>query len=152
MNRVYFVLFAVGLCLSTPGYAHSHTKDKMLVTDAGQYHALLTAHLSKEGNELDIFFETADKVAAPVALMTGGFTLRAVLNRGKAQELNFTCAPAEERPAGEKAGTCSHFVAKAPWMKRSDNLKVDGTVTASGFDFKVAWRNFVPERYAHHVE
>ena len=39
---------------------HSHKRGKMLLTDAGKYHALLTAHLSPQGNELDIFFESTD--------------------------------------------------------------------------------------------
>lgn len=47
---------------------HSHEKGKMMLADAGRYHALLTAHLSKDGHELDLFFETVDPNPKPVAL------------------------------------------------------------------------------------
>src|SRR5437899_1979380 len=54
----------------TDAHGHSHVRGKMLIEDVGKHHALLTAHLSsKEGNELDIFFETADeKNPQPVAI------------------------------------------------------------------------------------
>ena len=40
---------------------HSHEKGKMLIADFGPHHALLTAHLSKTGHELDLFVESAGK-------------------------------------------------------------------------------------------
>src|SRR5262245_13249304 len=56
------------------GSDHVHERGKMLIADAGKYHALLTAHLSPQGNELDIFFETAEeKNPAPVAIPMESF-------------------------------------------------------------------------------
>src|SRR5262245_57903441 len=94
---------------------HVHERGKMLIADAGEHHALLTAHLSPKGNEVDIFFETDAERPAPVAIAASPFTAFARRKDGEAKELKFECAPADERPKGEKEGTCSHFVAKAPW-------------------------------------
>src|SRR5262249_50399551 len=85
---------------------HTHERGKMLIADAGNYHALLTAHLSlKDGNELDIFFETAEeKNPTPVAIPLESFTAYAQTGEGDLKELEFECAPARERPEGEKSG------------------------------------------------
>lgn len=49
----------------------------MLIADAGPYHALLTAHLSKDGYELDIFFETpSEKNPQPKAIPIESSRLR----------------------------------------------------------------------------
>jgi len=133
---------------------HSHERGKMLLTDAGKYHALLTAHLSPKGNELDIFFETTDsKKPMPVALPLKSFTAYAS-KPGDDQplELSFDCAPAEERPKDEKPGTCSHFVAKAEWMKPTDILTVVFHLELDGERSRVTWENFNPKKYAHHEE
>src|SRR5262245_53794302 len=53
---------------------HPHVRGKLLLADAGRYHAALTAHLSPKGNKLLIFFETTDEDAAePVALPLTSF-------------------------------------------------------------------------------
>ena len=53
---------------------HTHERDKLKLADAGHYHAGLTAHLSqKDGNELDVFFETADAAHKPVPLPFANF-------------------------------------------------------------------------------
>jgi hypothetical protein len=38
--------------------------------------------------------------------------------------LTFAPAPADERPKREAAGTCSHYVAKAAFLKPTDTLTV----------------------------
>lgn len=133
---------------------HSHERGKMLLADAGKHHALLTAHLSPKGNELDLFFETSeDKNPTPVALAVKsikGFATRP--GEEKPQELEFLPAPAEERPKGEKSDACSHFVAKAPWMKPTDALSVTIRLEIDGERHRVTWDEFVPRKYAHHEE
>lgn len=134
--------------------SHSHESGKMLLTDAGNYHGLLTAHLSPKGNELDIFFETSDsKNPSPVAIPLESFTAY-VRRAGNEEpiELKFECAPMEERPKGEKPGTCSHFVAKAPWMKPTDTLSVTFFLELGSERHRVTWENFNPKKYAHHEE
>src|SRR5688572_27977065 len=95
---------------------HPHVRGKMLIADAGPNHALLTAHLSaKAGHELDVFIETADKAARPVALPVEKFSAQVTVDGGEPRELTFEPAPPAERPKDEAPGTSSHFVAKAPW-------------------------------------
>ena len=125
----------------------------MLIADAGPVHALLTAHLAAAGNELDIFFETpVDKDPQPVAIAVESFEAQATAGEGESQTLTFEPAPADERPVGEKAGSCSHFVAKAPWMKAEDDLLVVAKFTLDGKEVVGRWKNFNPKKYAHHVE
>jgi hypothetical protein len=134
---------------------HSHERGKMLIADAGKkYPALLTAHLSKkDGNELDIFFETADdKKPTPVAFPLKSFKAQVKPAEGPPKEVVFECAPANERPKGEKPGTCSHFVAKVPWMKATDSLYVVVRLKLDGEDLSIRWRNFNPKKYAHHED
>jgi len=133
---------------------HSHERGKMLIADCGPYHALLTAHLSqKDGNELDIFFETQDaKSPRPVALTLESFTAQVTVDGGEPKELRFDPAPATERPAGEKSGTCSHFVAKAPWMKSTDSLYVVAKLAIDGNPQTVRWADFNPKKFAHHED
>ena len=58
-----------------------------------------------------------------------------------------------ERPKGEKPGTCSHFVAKAPWMKPTDKLYVAAKVTLPGEgEVTVRWKDFNPKKFAHHED
>lgn len=132
---------------------HSHERGKMLLADAGEYHALLTAHLSPKGNELDLFFETTDDKPTPVAIPLTKLTAYARnIGEGEPRELTFEPAPADERPQGEKPGTCSHFVAKAPWMKPDDSLTVILNLELEGRRHRVPWNKFVPKKYAHHEE
>lgn len=134
-------------------HAHSHERGKMLIADAGSYHALLTAHLSKDGNSLDIFFETpVDKNPQPAAIAIESFEAQATAGDGESQTLTFEPAPAEERPEGEKLGTCSHFVAKAPWMKPEDDLLVVAKFTVDGKELVARWKDFNPKKHAHHIE
>ena len=61
------------------GHGHSHESGQFKITDAGKHHALLTAHRSKKGNELDISFETIDeKDPKPVALPLESFKAEAI--------------------------------------------------------------------------
>lgn len=132
---------------------HSHERGTMLLADAGNYHALLTAHLSREGHELDIFFETTDtKKPTPVAIPVEAFTAQVRDAAGELREVRFECAPAAERPAGEKAGTCSHFVAKVPWLKPAEPLYVVVRLDLDGQETTVRWKDFLPQKYAHHVD
>lgn len=135
------------------GHTHTHERGKMLIADAGQYHALLTAHLSKDGNELDIFFETpVTKNPLPVAIAIESFDAQATAGDGESQMLTFEPAPAEERPADEKSGTYSHFIAKALWMKPEDDLLVVARLIVDGKEIVARWKNFKPIKFAHHVE
>lgn len=134
-------------------HTHSHERGKMLIADAGPYHALLTAHLSKDGNELDIFFETPDdKDPQPAAIAITSFDAQATAGEGDSQTLTYEPAPADERPASENAGTCSHFVAKAAWMKPDDDLLVVAKFKLDGKEVVGRWKIFVPKKYAHHID
>lgn len=126
----------------------------MLIADAGKHHALLTAHLSaKEGNELDIFFETAtEKNPTPVTVALESFTAQIKSGDDDIKDLKFECAPAEERPKGEKPGTCSHFVAKAPWIKADERLIVVVRIPMDGKEVTIRWKDFLPKKYAHHED
>lgn len=138
---------------TTGDHGHSHEKDQMLIADAGNYHFLLTAHLANTGNELDVYIETpVSENAQPVALPLKSFTALATLGDGEAQTLSFEPAPAEERPAGEGDDKCSHFVAKADWIKPEDTLYVVARFTVDGQELTARWENFLPTKYAHHHE
>jgi hypothetical protein len=134
-------------------HTHLHEREHMLIADAGAYHVLLTAHLSKDGNELDIFIETpVTENPQPVAVPLKSFTAQATVGDGEAQTLTFEPAPAEERPAGEGDDTCSHFVAKAGWMKPNDTLYVVARLPLDGQELAARWENFVPSKFAHHQD
>lgn len=133
---------------------HDHDRGKMMLADAGPYHAGLTSHLSaKDGNELDLFFETAGNEPKPVALPLDKIT--ATIRREgdeKTYDVTFEPAPADERPKGEAAGTCSHFVAKVPFVKPTDVLNVSLTVVIREKPRSVAWKNFDVKKYCHHQD
>ena len=132
---------------------HSHERGKMMIQDAGKYHALLTAHLAPAGNELDIFFETSGARPQPVAIPYESFMAQ-VKRAGEeaVREVKFECAPAAERPAGEAKGSCSHFVAKVAWMQPTDSLTVVIRLTLDGGTHRIAWERFDPKKFAHHDE
>ncbi|MBX3209416.1 MAG: hypothetical protein KF764_30565 [Labilithrix sp.] len=129
--------------------SHNHDRGHMMIASNGVVDALLTSHLSStDGNELDVFVE---KNGVPLALTTTRLEATAHL-RGEARVLAFACAPDDERPAGEAAGTCSHFVARAAWMTPEDRLEVATSLPLLRGDVAYTWRDFDPRRYAHHVE
>jgi hypothetical protein len=131
---------------------HSHERGKMMLADAGPYHAALTAHLAKDGNELDVFFETTDKDPKPVALAVKSVTATAKRAAdGKEFALTFEPAPEAERK-GDEPGKCSHFVAKAPWMTAADVLTVTAELTIRAKLAAVEWKDFSPKKYAHHED
>ncbi len=133
---------------------HSHEKGKMLIADFGPYHALLTAHLSKNGHELDVFVESAGAaphpVALPVEVLAGSVQIRRT--DGTVREVEFRSAPADERPLGEAGGTCSHFVAKVPWLEPDTEHRVIVEVEVEGKKLTGRWNSFVPRKYAHHED
>lgn len=133
-----------------PG-SHNHDRGHMMIASNGAVDALLTSHLSsKSGNELDVFVEKDGK---PLALTTTKLDARAKsAATGSEKALSFECAPEEERPAGEKAGTCSHFVARAAWMSPDDRLEVATSLPLLSGDIAYTWRSFDPKKYAHHIE
>lgn len=134
-------------------HGHSHERGKLLIADAGKDHFLLTAHLSKEGNELEIFVETpVTDNPQPAAISVAGFEAQATVGEGDVQVLRFEPASVEERPKGERAGSCSHFVAKADWLQPTDKLYVVARLTVEGEDLTARWRDFIPSKYAHHLE
>ncbi len=132
---------------------HAHERGKMLIADAGKYHALLTAHLSKEGHELDIFFETQDvKNPTPVAIAHQSFAAEAKMPNGEIKPLKFEAAPADERPKDEKPGTCSHFVAKTPWLNPAEPIELVVRLKLNGKEITARWKDFIPKKYAHHED
>ena len=131
---------------------HDHSSGKMMVAHLGKYHAKLTAHLSaKDGNELDLFVETTADPATPVALPTLKVTGTAQRG-GEEFPLTFEPAPADERPKGEAAGTCSHFVAKAAFLKPTDTLTIVVEVEVDGRKRKCTWKNFEVAKFTHAAE
>lgn len=130
---------------------HNHERGKMLLASDGSYNALLTSHLSaKDGNELDIFVEDKD---GPYALSAKTLTATARLaGESEKHEISFECAPADERPANEGAGTCSHYVAKVPWMASTANLRVDTSLPIGSRSVPMVWHQFSAKKYAHHEE
>ncbi len=133
-------------------HGHSHEREHMMIEDAGHYHAALTAHLSsKDGNELDVFFEAADNPKKSIALPIAKFTATAKTAEGKEHKLEFEPAQTDERK-DDLAGKCSHFVAKAGWMRAKDVLTVATTVTIDGKPTVIEWKDFNPKKYAHHED
>ena len=96
----------------------------------------MTSHLESKGtNELDLFITdaskkpltvSADKLQASVAIGDSTVLLCFLLSALNVPEMQnavvFEPAPAEERPKGEKGSTCSHYVAKAGFMKVRESL------------------------------
>ena len=129
-----------------------HDREHMMVAHAGPLHAWLTAHLSKDGNELDVIFETEDEPVKPAPIPVAKFTAKAKrVEDEKEFELTFEPAPAEERK-GDPPGASSRFVAKAPWMTAKDVLTVYGQVEIEGKLRRPTWRTFIVEKYAHHAD
>lgn len=150
-------LTLVGGCAAPPATTraahnpadHNHDRGQMMIASNGVIDALLTAHLSsKTGNELDVFVE---KAGSPLALTTTALRATAEIGDGR-KELAFECAPREERPEGEPEGTCSHFVARAPWVRPGEPIRVATTLPLRRGDIEYVWRGFEAMRYAHHVE
>lgn len=128
---------------------HNHDRGQMMIASDGLVDALLTAHLSsKSGNELDVFVE---KSGSPLALTTTELSA-SVDVAGERKTLAFECAPADERPTDEREGTCSHFVARAEWMRPGQAIRVETELPLRRGDIAYVWRGFEPVRYAHHVE
>lgn len=163
MFRLFGLLAAVGCTAGCGGNSkpsvfsnphteapHSHDRGHMLLVDFGPYHAGLTAHLSKkEGNELDILIETADADPKPVPLPVISFAASAT-RPGDAEPyaLMFEPAPKDER-MGDPEGKCSHFTAKAGWIKHEDKLTVTATLPLEGKPTEIRWTDFNPKKYAH---
>lgn len=140
---------------SAPAEAHNHahTREKMLLAHSGKYHFWLTAHLSKDGNELDIFCDDGDDHAPkPIAIPITKFTAKAKRADDTEFELVFEPAPADERPKDEPAGSCSHFVAKAPGIKPDEPLTVEVQLNLDGRLRRPTWRQFVPSKYKHNAD
>lgn len=133
--------------------AHSHEREKMLLADLGKnHHAGLTAHLSsKTGNELDVFIESAAEDHAPAPLPVAKLIAEATTADGKPHELIFEPSEPVERK-GDPPGKCSHFTARAPWMKPDDVLTVSMKIPLEGKTHTVTWNNFNPKKYAHFEE
>jgi hypothetical protein len=129
----------------------NHSRDGMMIEHAGPYHAALTTHLSeKDGNELDLFFETL-RDAKPVPLAIPKIAAKAKrAGDDKEYDLTFEPAPAAERPKDEEAGKCSHFVAKAPFVKPTDTLTVTLKVTIRDKERTVTWENFDVKKFRKH--
>ena len=130
---------------------HSHDRGAMQLADFGLLHAGLTAHLSsKSGHELDVFVETAadpQPAAVPLTRLAGTAT-----QAGVTRPVAFDPAPADERPPGEPAGACSHFVARVPWLDPDAPLSLTLTADLGGRPRTAVWPAFVPRQYAHHAD
>jgi hypothetical protein len=131
----------------------SHERGHEMLADFDTYHACLTAHLSKkEGNELDIFFETDEKDPKPVPLPLAKLTATATRNKEeKSYTLEFEPSPKDERK-GDPDGKCSRFTAKTPWMNSEDMLTVVLTAPIDGKEKKAIWTEFNPKKFAHHID
>ena len=132
----------------------NHERDKMMVAHCGPtVHVWLTAHLSsKSGNELDLFFETEED-EKPLAVPFTKIVAKVKPTReDKTYDVVFEPAPASERPKGEPADKCSHFVAKAPWIKADDTLFVQFELELDGKLRKSVWKSFEVKKYTHHNE
>ena len=133
-------------------HGHSHERGKLMLADLGPYHAGLTAHLSsKTGNELDILIETANDAHTPVPLPLMKLTAKARTADGKEHALEFEPSEPEERK-DDPPGKCSHFTAKAAWMKSEDVLSVRARIEIDGKPQRVEWKDFNPKKYAHFEE
>ena len=55
-------------------------------------------------------------------------------------------------PKGEVAGTCSHYVAKAKFLKPTDTLTVVVEVEIDGRKRKCTWKNFEVAKFTHAAE
>lgn len=136
--------------------AHNHNHDRkgMMLAHSGKYHFWLTAHLSKDGHELDLLCDDGDDTdPKPIALPVAKIVAKAKRARDEQEfELTFEPAPAGERPKDEPAGSCSHFVAKAPWLKPDDVLTVIAEVNLDGRVRRPAWRQFIIAKYTHAAE
>jgi hypothetical protein len=112
-------------------------------------HAGLTAHLSeKEGNELEVFFETFDDPPKPVFLSETAKLTATVTRKGDDEKHTLEFKPAEkEERKDDPAGQCSRFSAEAKWMKAEDVLNV--TLIIEGQPEKVVWTGFNPKKFAH---
>jgi hypothetical protein len=134
------------------GHGHVHERDNMMIEDAGPYHVGLTAHLSqKEGNELDIVFQTISEPAKSAPIDLANFKAVAKTADGTQHKLTFEPAPKDERK-DDPDGKCSRFSAKAPWMKAEDVLTVTAATTINGKPTTVEWKNFNPKKFAHHID
>ena len=156
----FFFVFGCGTRNADPAthreegdQSHSHERDKMLLADLGKkHHAGLTAHLSsKTGNELDVFLETADDAHNPTPLPLTQLTAKAKADDDKEYELIFEPSEPDERK-DDPPGKCSHFVAKAPWMKPGDLLTVTTNIELDGKSHSVEWKEFTPKKYAHFAQ
>lgn len=138
------------------GHDHGHDHDSghdrtgFMMQHAGKYHFLMQAHLSeKEGNELDLFVELMNE-QKPTAIPYTKFKAKAKrIADEKEFELEFQAAPANERPKDEPEGSCSHFVAKADWLKPDDKITIYLELELNGRVSKPVWRNFVPKNFVH---
>jgi hypothetical protein len=132
------------------GHDHDHDRAGMMLEEAGPYHAGLTAHLSeKDGNELDMVFETVEKNPKPLPLPLTEIVAKAKREGDpKDYELKFVPAEKDERK-GDPEGKCSRFTAKAPWMKPDDKLTVTATVEIEKKPRDLVWKGFVPKKFAH---
>ena len=137
----------------TGEHTHSHERDKLLLADFGsKMHAGLTAHLSsKSGHELDVFIEAANEAHSPTPLPLAKFTAQARTSDGKTHELVFEPTEMDERK-DDPPGKCSHFVAKAPWLNPAEAISLTASIELDGKPREVTWSDFLPSKYAHHVE
>lgn len=135
-------------------HGHDHDRGKLRLEDAvlpggKKCHAALTAHLSKkDGNELDVSFETMDKEPQPLTVAENTKITARVTRKGDDNGYLITFEPTEKAERkSDPAGQCSRFTAKAPWMKHEDMLTV--TLTIEGVPQSVVWVDFNPKKYAH---
>lgn len=131
-----------------------HDRGKMKLEDATlpdgkKCHAALTAHLSKkDGNELDVSFETMEKEPKPLTVPEKAKVTARVTREGDDKAYNLTFEPTDRAERkGDPEGQSSRFSAKAPWMKHEDKLTV--TLTIEGAAGTVVWVDFNPKKYAH---
>lgn len=126
---------------------HLHERNNMMLRDIGGCHVGLTARLSKkDGNELDIVFETFDGKPLPLPLTK--LIVQANKN-GDEKQYKLEFEPAQkDRRKDDTDGKCSRYRAKAPWINHGDMLTIVLTTTLDGQEKKTVWLDFSPTKFA----
>jgi hypothetical protein len=125
------------------GPGHRHERGKFQIADAGKYHALLTVHQGPGGQELHLFFETADdNDPRPVALPLASVAVQCKGDSAEIREVNLD-------PVAATAGAASHFAGKAPWLEAAGSYHVVARFRLEGEPVAARWRRFTPQKFTH---
>jgi hypothetical protein len=128
---------------------HSGGEADATLPNGKKCHAVLSPHLSPEGNEIDVSFESFDKEPKPLTIPEKTKLTARVVRKGDDKPYTLTFAPAEmDERKGDPPGQCSRFSAKAPWLKPDDTL-ASVTLTIEGAAETPVWTDFEVKKHAH---